>query len=67
MSDRPKTVKELQEVLSMMPTNAPITGTWQGTFNDVSVYQAKDGGVVIDLDQEFYRAEIESGQIKPEY
>lgn len=62
----PKTVKEMQIVLSRMPSDAKILGTWQGMFWGVGVYQSKNGSLIIDLDENLYREQIESGELTPE-
>lgn len=58
------TVAELIAALTAYPPEADVLVTWESTFHDVSVYQAKNGAVIIDGDGDFYRERIESGGIE---
>ena len=53
-------VSELIKELSKYPKDAKVKATWEGTFEEVSVYLYKDGKtVMIDADADFYRDRFE--------
>lgn len=58
------TVIELIEKLNDLKGDARVLATWEGTVQELSVYVAKDGTVMIDADQEVYRKDFESGRLK---
>jgi hypothetical protein len=60
-----ETVQQLIEALSRFPADAPVIGTWEGQAEAVSVYQAKNGTVIIDVDADNYRHLFEGGQLSP--
>jgi len=48
-------VHELITALQQFNPNAEVLGTWEGTLNDLSVYRAADGRILVDVDYENYR------------
>lgn len=56
------TIRQLLDALESFPLDATVVGTWEGTVREISIYQAKDGTVLIDADGEFYRNRFESGE-----
>ena len=53
-------VSEFIKELSKYPKDAKVKATWEGTFEEVSVYLYKDGKtVMIDADADFYRDRFE--------
>ena len=58
-----KSIGELQELIKDLDPKKPLVGTFESTFKTPSIYEAKDGSVVIDLDDCFYKDDIESGDM----
>ena len=56
------TIQELIIELSKYDPNEKIIATWEGTTMEFSVYQAKDGTVLIDADDDFYKEKFVSGE-----
>lgn len=63
----PKTVGELLSLFENADLSKPLVGTYETTWAPVYIYEAKDGTAVVDLDAEFYREQIESGDIPVEH
>ena len=61
-------VMELIEALNKYPQNLEVLITWESTFSDLDnekIYQAKDGTVILDADENFYKERIMSGELRP--
>lgn len=67
LSGNPKTIGELQELIKDIDPNINLVGMWETTWWDVSIYESKDGAVVIDLDGDSYKDSIVSGVIPIDY
>jgi hypothetical protein len=55
-------VRELIEELKKYDPEADLAATWEGIVRGVTVYQSKDGVVLIDADSGFYRDDFVSGR-----
>jgi uncharacterized protein YndB with AHSA1/START domain len=67
LSGNPKTIGELQELIKDIDPNKKIVGTWETTWWNVSIYESKDGAVVIDLDGNSYKDSIVTGEMPVDY
>jgi hypothetical protein len=56
---------ELINQLARLPMDAEVLGTWEGITEDIEVYAAKDGTVLIDCDRGSYKDEFTSGKRIP--
>ena len=63
LSGYPHTIGELQELIKDLDPKKKLAGTWESTWSEVSIYEAKDGTVVIDLDEDLYKDAIASGDM----
>lgn len=57
-------VAELIAELQRFPIEAEVVGTFEGVIRDITVYQAKSGTVMLDVDDCVYRDAFESGSRK---
>lgn len=59
-------IAELKEVLSQYPDTAEVLVTWEGIFESITtenIYQSPAGVIVIDADNNHYKAMILSGEL----
>lgn len=52
-------VHELITTLQQFNANAEVVGTWEGQLEDISVYRAADGRILVDVDHEHYRVRFQ--------
>lgn len=57
-----ETVKDLIDELSRYDEDSRIMVTFEGITRWFSIYQAKDGTILIDADGEFYKDKFVSGE-----
>lgn len=62
------TVGELIDLLRGYPLEEEVTGQYEGTYEDIAVYRAHNGTVIVELDRyHMYRAWIENGKYTQPY
>lgn len=55
------TIRELIDALSAYPPDEKVVATWESIFREVSVYRAANGVVILDADDDGYKAGIMAG------
>ncbi len=58
-------VQDLISELSKYDPNEDIIATWEGITREISVYQAKDGTIMLDVDDNSFKEEFISGEWNP--
>ena len=57
-------VHELITALQQFNQDAEVVGTWEGQLEDLSVYRAADGRILVDADHEHYRTYFQKPLVK---
>ena len=47
--------RELIEKLQAFDSDTTVVGTWEGVLRELDVYQAADGRIMVDADNNFYK------------